>query len=167
LGHRLDVEEGGLMADPQGHPGYKLIKSLEPDEKMVSMIECKGRVYIATTKGLFRMEVDPPLLVEDKLEQVPFEVDETGDRREEPTHTCISLITPTSFSGGIQRWPVQSGRSTVLCDGKRFADGTVEGGCGESCSWAIGKSGYGDPPWPINGDGTRYDPTIPDEDRSV
>ena len=44
------------------------------------------------------------------------------------------------------------------CDGRRYSDGTVKGGCGEPCSWVCGKSGYGNPPWPTGKGNTRIDP---------
>lgn len=52
----------------------------------------------------------------------------------------------------------------VKCSMVRHADGIFTGhGCGELCSWIMGKSGHGVPPWKLNPDGTRFNPTVPDE----
>lgn len=53
------------------------------------------------------------------------------------THECDGEM---SSDGG-------SGSERVSCDGKRYSDGTFEGGCGEPCSWIMEKSGHGKPPW--------------------
>ncbi len=51
----------------------------------------------------------------------------------------------------------------IKCTMARHADGTFSGdGCGEPCSWIMGKSGHGDPPWQTSADNMRQDPTIPD-----
>jgi hypothetical protein len=49
-----------------------------------------------------------------------------------------------------------------LCCGVRYSDGSFENTCGEPCSWVMGKQGHGQPPWPLNPDGTRFDPAAPD-----
>lgn len=64
------------------------------------------------------------------------------------THRCTSVIYAI-------------GDGEVDCHALRRADGTVEDTCGEPCSWVMGKSGYGFPPWePVNG--LRRDPSEPD-----
>lgn len=50
----------------------------------------------------------------------------------------------------------------VPCKAVRYSDGTVEGTCGEPCSWIMGKSGYGVPPWESNAKNERMNPLEPD-----
>lgn len=50
------------------------------------------------------------------------------------------------------------------CTMARHADGTFSGiGCGEPCSWIIGKSGHGEPPWQTLEGNIRRNPCEPDE----
>ena len=52
------------------------------------------------------------------------------------------------------------------CDGARWSDGAVTGGCGEPCPWVLGKGGHGRPSWETGADGTRCDPSAPDRERA-
>lgn len=53
---------------------------------------------------------------------------------------------------------------TIKCQAVRHADGTITGaGCGEPCSWIMGKGGHGIPPWTTTPEGYRRNPCEPDE----
>ena len=69
------------------------------------------------------------------------------------THRCIDdMLAPGEFSGGER----------VRCNGVRYNNGNLEDGCGEPCSWMMGKSSHGKPPWQTTPDGYRTDPGEPD-----
>jgi hypothetical protein len=48
------------------------------------------------------------------------------------------------------------------CSGKRYSSGRIEDNCGEPCSWIMGKTGHGIPPWKPDADGYRAEPSQPD-----
>ena len=56
------------MADESNitkRPGTKLLKTFPVDEPLVSMIEFKGTIYVASTKGVFKM-------IDDEFHQLEF-----------------------------------------------------------------------------------------------
>lgn len=75
-----------------------------------------------------------------------------GGGRKHITHRCDS---EKSEDGG-------SCSRRVACDGARWSDGTMTGGCAEPCFWVMGKTGYGTPPWTPDAEGHRCDPWQPD-----
>ena len=57
---------------PAARPGFRLVKELDKFERIVKMMEYKGRLYIATTKGVYRSSFRG-----DVLEPLHFEVEDT------------------------------------------------------------------------------------------
>lgn len=74
------------------------------------------------------------------------------------THKCDGMISPDGrYCEAHERIP---------CPAVRYSDGTVANSmqCGEPCSWIMGKSGHGNPPWELNSNGTRRNILEPDHE---
>jgi hypothetical protein len=68
------------------------------------------------------------------------------------TNKCDGLI--------MSNWLSDDG--SYKCKAIRRSDGSIENGCGEPCSWIMGKAGCGIPPWESK-NGIKINPCAPDE----
>ena len=61
----------GLLPRLVARLGFRLIKELDSGEEIISMISSQNRVYVATSKGVYRESIRG-----DVLEPLPFEVED-------------------------------------------------------------------------------------------